>query len=151
MAAQVSYSFQGKEFTIWNAEQLTAINRTKLKQRAMDIREHVGADCLPSMPQHPEELVRWIMDVQAGLMGREPAAFAAYAQLGRGHQQQQQQQQHQPQQWQQQQQQWQQQPGVRVPPSAPASVACSEDLAAYRDASKGARAARDRNRGSGIF
>mmetsp|Transcript_85624 Transcript_85624/g.245753 ORF Transcript_85624/g.245753 Transcript_85624/m.245753 type:complete len:133 (-) Transcript_85624:192-590(-) len=132
MALQNTYVFQGKEFTAWAENQLTSINRDALKKRAMDIREHVGADNLPPMPQHPEGLVTWILEVQGLLQGHTapPQSAAPPSSMGgRGH------------------------GGGSQHGYAPSDngSAMTEDQQAYRDANNAAKASRDRNRGSGIF
>lgn len=69
MAVVNSFTFEGREFQIWSEDQLGRINREVLKQRAMDIRDHVGSDRLAPMPHHPEQLREWILKVQEMLMG----------------------------------------------------------------------------------
>mmetsp|Transcript_46999 Transcript_46999/g.134459 ORF Transcript_46999/g.134459 Transcript_46999/m.134459 type:complete len:134 (-) Transcript_46999:360-761(-) len=98
---------------IWSASQLGSINRDALKKHAMDIREHVGAVCLPPMLQHLEDPAR-----------RSPGSSSAGDPR-------------------------RDELGAYVPSAD--GVTMTEGQQAYSDASSAARAASDRNRGSGIF
>ncbi|CAE8626066.1 unnamed protein product [Polarella glacialis] len=70
MAGAATFVFNGKEFPLWAESQLIGVNRESLKQRAMNLRDHAGADRLPPMPRQPEELVAWILRTQDLLCGK---------------------------------------------------------------------------------
>ena len=141
MAAMQSYTFEGKELGVWSEDQLSRLNRGALKQRARDIRDHVGQDRLSPMPHHPEALMEWILTTQDTLMGRAEQPSKQLVSQGRRSQA----------------------GGVRNDmgdtdrsifsgrPTSPAGSVYSEGMAAYHEASMGARAAAERNRGSQIF
>eukprot|EP00440_Ansanella_granifera_P076475 gb/GFBE01082987.1/.p1 GENE.gb/GFBE01082987.1/~~gb/GFBE01082987.1/.p1 ORF type:complete len:134 (+),score=35.91 gb/GFBE01082987.1/:1-402(+) len=69
MAAAGSFTFEGKEFPLFTEKQLEGINRESLKQRGLNLRDHVGQDRLPPMPRQPEALVSWILQTQDILTG----------------------------------------------------------------------------------
>lgn len=76
MAQSAVFQFEGKEFSLWSEDQLSRLNRETLKNRAMDLRDHVGRERLPPMPHHPEGLQTWILEVQDILTGNgAPASF----------------------------------------------------------------------------
>jgi len=68
-AAPASFLFEGQEFALWTEKQLEGVNREALKQRALNLRDHVGQHRLPPMPRQPEGLSSWILSVQSALQG----------------------------------------------------------------------------------
>eukprot|EP00928_Gymnodinium_smaydae_P051473 TRINITY_DN3501_c0_g2_i3.p1 TRINITY_DN3501_c0_g2~~TRINITY_DN3501_c0_g2_i3.p1 ORF type:complete len:135 (-),score=21.14 TRINITY_DN3501_c0_g2_i3:290-694(-) len=131
-AAVQTFEFEGKEFTLWTEDQLHRINRDALTKRAMNIRDHIGADRLPQMPRQPEQMKLWILDVQTMLSGAgqpdrsERSEAAPPSAHGRG--------------------------GGYGGDRTPGSVRqLNENEQAYSDASSAARAAKARNQGSNIF
>mmetsp|Transcript_22336 Transcript_22336/g.47629 ORF Transcript_22336/g.47629 Transcript_22336/m.47629 type:complete len:153 (+) Transcript_22336:77-535(+) len=80
MAAVGTFVFEGKEFPLWTEAQLERLNREALKQKGMNLRDHVGADRLAPMPRHPEGLVQWILETQAMLTrSGPPSSYAGMA------------------------------------------------------------------------
>eukprot|EP00933_Yihiella_yeosuensis_P061441 TRINITY_DN64248_c0_g1_i1.p2 TRINITY_DN64248_c0_g1~~TRINITY_DN64248_c0_g1_i1.p2 ORF type:complete len:161 (+),score=46.52 TRINITY_DN64248_c0_g1_i1:66-485(+) len=73
----------GKEFQVFTETQLSGLNREKLKQRALNLRDAVGQDNLPPMPRQPEQVVAWILTVQSILSGAAPVAPPSSAGRGR--------------------------------------------------------------------
>ena len=63
-------SINGKEINLFTFEQLSQQPRLKLKNRAMDLRDAVGADRLPPLTAAGsiESVTMWIMEVQCGLV-----------------------------------------------------------------------------------
>ncbi|KOO28984.1 sporangia induced hypothetical protein [Chrysochromulina tobinii] len=61
--------FEGKSVALYTFEQLSQQPRLKLKNRAMDLRDLVGADRLPALTTTGsiEAVTRWIMDTQCAL------------------------------------------------------------------------------------
>lgn len=132
-AAATTFEFEGKEFALWTQKQLEGINREALKQRAMNLRDHVGRDRLPPMPRHPEGVASWILSVQDALStgydaprydepppsGR-PAVSGGGGGDGRG---------------------------GHAEPMTPIS---SDTVSAYSEAKRGGEAARLRNQGGGM-
>lgn len=59
--------FEGVEISVWTHAQLEKLGRDALKNRALNMRSSVGKERLPNMPQHPEGLIRWIIEVQAAM------------------------------------------------------------------------------------
>ena len=62
-------AFEGKSVALYTFEQLSQQPRLKLKNRAMDLRDLVGADRLPALTTTGsiEAVTRWIMDTQCAL------------------------------------------------------------------------------------
>mmetsp|Transcript_57025 Transcript_57025/g.101202 ORF Transcript_57025/g.101202 Transcript_57025/m.101202 type:complete len:158 (+) Transcript_57025:95-568(+) len=67
-----TFNFEGKTFPLWTDEQLRGVSRDNLLQRALNIREHVGKDRLPTMLRGPDEITRWILNVQGSLAKSGP-------------------------------------------------------------------------------
>jgi len=69
MSIPQEIAFEGRTVPLYTFEQLSQQPRLKLKNRAMDLRDLVGADRLP--PLRPsssvEEVTSWILDVQCGI------------------------------------------------------------------------------------
>jgi len=55
----------GKEYSVWTQQQLSAMNRDSLKKRCMDFRDLIGKDQLQPMPRHPDAMVDWLLHAQA--------------------------------------------------------------------------------------
>jgi len=129
-AAATSFEFEGKEFPIFTQKQLDGINREALKQRAMNLRDHVGQDRLPPMPRHPEGLVSWLLSVQDALSGggaapRYEAPPSSGAPASRGG-------------------------GGPAPRGGPPASDSTDTASAYSEARRGGEAARLRNQGGGM-
>lgn len=70
-----SIEFEGKNVTLWKFEQLSNISDEKLRSRAMDLRDALGADRLPVLPRHRDGAIAWIMNAQAALTQQAPESF----------------------------------------------------------------------------
>jgi len=59
----------GKEgHQLWGFKQLEAANKAHLRRKAMDLRDLIGAEKLPPMPNAQEAQIRWLIDVQVMLL-----------------------------------------------------------------------------------
>lgn len=72
-----STHFEGKEFHLWNYEQLSGIGDKALKARAMDVRDQIGAERLERMPRDKDGLIAWMIMSQVRVMGNTPTPFSA--------------------------------------------------------------------------
>jgi hypothetical protein len=70
-----SIMFEGKSVSLWRFEQLSNISDEKLRTRALDLRDALGADRLPVLPRHRDGAIAWIMNAQSILTQLDPAAF----------------------------------------------------------------------------
>eukprot|EP00931_Biecheleriopsis_adriatica_P005507 TRINITY_DN107017_c0_g1_i1.p1 TRINITY_DN107017_c0_g1~~TRINITY_DN107017_c0_g1_i1.p1 ORF type:complete len:402 (+),score=54.55 TRINITY_DN107017_c0_g1_i1:79-1284(+) len=69
--AQPCFAYRGRTQTLWTPEQLDAMGKISLKQRAMDLRDLVGDSMvLPPMPRNGG-LADWILKVQAALLSNQ--------------------------------------------------------------------------------
>lgn len=71
MATPATVTFEGVEHTCWSYQQLEKLGKEDLTQRALNLREGVGKDWLPSMPRHVEGLIKWVLEVQVAMSGNE--------------------------------------------------------------------------------
>lgn len=75
MAATMNaIEIQGRDVTLWTANQLENLSLPVLRSRAMDLRDLLGPELLsghniPRMPRHPEVVIQWILAVQDLLPG----------------------------------------------------------------------------------
>jgi len=53
----MSVVFEGAEMPLWTFDQLIAIPRKVLKNRALDLRQAVGAERLPPLPNTSDSIV----------------------------------------------------------------------------------------------
>mmetsp|Transcript_95516 Transcript_95516/g.204977 ORF Transcript_95516/g.204977 Transcript_95516/m.204977 type:complete len:143 (+) Transcript_95516:74-502(+) len=67
MVIPTSMMFEGQELAIWNHDQLSKLNTPALRTRAINLRDIVGKDRLPSLPGHPEGIIKWIIEVQVAV------------------------------------------------------------------------------------
>jgi len=65
MPASVTSS--GRTVAYWNQTQLEQTDRTALRRRAQVLQDVMGAENLPSLPHHPAEMIRWILQAQVTL------------------------------------------------------------------------------------
>lgn len=83
-----SVVFEERDVPLWTFEQLSRLSRANLKQRALNLRDHVGAARAP--PLRPgggrDLLITWLLEVQVALansvgLGLTLASFGAPADL----------------------------------------------------------------------
>ena len=67
MLAPNSLVFEDKELTMFSFTQLEQLSLKVLRSRAWAIRDQVGADRLPPVPQNNEAIVMWILDTQTAI------------------------------------------------------------------------------------
>jgi len=68
VTATGQYLVNGKTINVWTFAQLETLSQAILRQRAKVIRDAVGEDSCPPLPSHqPQDLIRWILHMQAGL------------------------------------------------------------------------------------
>lgn len=60
----------GNDVPIYTFDQLDAVQRCTLKERAMNLRDRLGRT--DPIPAHREECVRFILEAQAALLGKTP-------------------------------------------------------------------------------
>jgi hypothetical protein len=72
-AATGEVTVNGKTLKIWEFSQLETLKPAVLRQRVMAIRDAVGQDSCPPMPSaQAQDMVRWILHMQAELTNVEP-------------------------------------------------------------------------------
>lgn len=59
-------AFEGKEVACWTHDQLEKLSKLNLKQRAMNLRDQIGADRLPPLrlSSQPAALISWLLSAQ---------------------------------------------------------------------------------------
>lgn len=67
MLAPNSIVFEDKELTMFSFTQLEQLSLKILRSRAWAMRDQVGADRLPPVPQNNEAIVMWILDTQTAI------------------------------------------------------------------------------------
>ena len=69
MSPPESIPFGDAEVACWTHEQLTRLSKLNLKQRAMNLRDQVGANRLPPLrlSAQPPEIIRWMLVAQCAI------------------------------------------------------------------------------------
>lgn len=62
-----SIDFEGKDLQLWTYDQLDALGRPQLKQRALNLRDTIGSDRLPPMPPGGSQMIEWVIKVQVAI------------------------------------------------------------------------------------
>lgn len=67
--ATSSINFENKEVNLWTYEQLSNLSRPNLKNRAMSLRDQIGAERLPalSVAAGVDIVITWLLEVQCAL------------------------------------------------------------------------------------
>ena len=67
MLAPISIVFEDKDLTMFSFTQLEQLSNKVLRGRAWAMRDQIGADRLPPVPQVNDAIIMWILDTQTAI------------------------------------------------------------------------------------